>query len=109
MAKLIELENVSREYGLDGTVAIINHPEHGRLFIADGFGGQDSLDGGSVRWRHGMAIKLQPDDTLDSLRNTPWNDYCDLIDAMLKGHDDSRPVLDWHGPVIESLAKQAGL
>lgn len=109
MTKLIEWENVGREYGFDGTQAIIDHPEHGRLLIVDGYGGQDSLSGGSVRWRHGMAIKLQASDTLDSLREAPWNDFVNLIDGVLAGYDDSRPVLDWYGSVIESLAKQAGL
>ena len=108
-ASLVEWENVAREYGFDGTQAIIDHPVHGRLFICDGYGGQDTPNGGTVRWRHGMAIKLQAGDTLDSLRSSPWNDFGDLFDAVLSGYDDTRPVMEWHGPVIEALANQVGL
>lgn len=106
---LVEIESVGREYGFNGTQAIIDHPEHGRLFITDGFGGIDTLHRGSVRWTHGMAIKLQPADTLDSLRAQPWNDYMDLFDAILHGLDDRRPVMQWYGVVIKNLAAQAGL
>lgn len=108
-AALIEWEHVGREYGFNGTQAIIDHPEHGRLMITDGFGGIDSLDGGAVRWRHGMVMQLHPGDTFDSLRDAPWNDYMDLFDAVIKGCDDSRPVLNWYGKTIGHLAAQVGL
>lgn len=106
---LVEWEHVAREYGFNGTQAIFDHPKHGRLFITDGYGGENTMSGGSVRWRHGMAIKLLAGDTLDSLRETPWNDYGDLYDAVINGYDDTRPVMDWHGPVIEALANQVSL
>jgi len=108
-AQLIEKESVGREYGFDGMHAIIDHPIHGRLWIMDGFGGVDTLKGGAVRWAHGMAVKLQPGDTLQSLKETPWNDYCALGDAVINAYDDTRPVLNWHGKVIQNLAAQTGL
>ena len=107
--QLIEMENVGREYGFDGTQAIVDHPEHGRLLLTDGFGGMGDLRGGAVRWEHGLVVKLLPGDTLDGLRDAPWNEFCDTFDAVIKGYDDSRPVLNWHGPVVAALAAQAGL
>jgi hypothetical protein len=108
---VIELESVERDYGMAGTIAIVESPEHGRLLIEDGFGGIDSLQGGSVRWKHGMAVKLQPGDTLESLRQIdPSFQYeTSYYEAMKNCLDPSRPILPWEGYVIENVAKACGL
>lgn len=106
MAKLIESENVERDYGMRGTNAIVE-VDGKRLLICDAFGGIDSLDGGAVRWRHGVMIQLQSSDTLESLRAGKWNESVCLWDAVTHGHDDSRPILT--GESIADLAAIAGL
>ena len=61
---LIETTRVEADYGMLCTIAIVEHPKHGRLFIREGYGGEDSLAGGAIRWKHGIAIRIQPGDTL---------------------------------------------
>jgi hypothetical protein len=106
MTAVIEIEQVERDYGLAGTVAIVETSNHKRFLIRDGFGGIDTLAGGAVRWKHGAAYELQPGDTLESLRSTAWNEEVTLYDAVLHGRDDSRPVVEFHP---ECFARSAGL
>ncbi len=106
---IIDKIDVTRDYGMPGTAAIIDHPAHGRMMLCDGFGGLDTLQGGAVRWRHGVAIKLQPADTFASLATTPWNDWMPLLQAVKSGYDDTRPVLDWRGDAVAATAASAGL
>jgi hypothetical protein len=107
MAKLIESVNVERDYGTTGTNAIVEAGNGKRYLIQDGFGGTGSLQGGAVRWEHGLVIELQPGDTLASLAVGEWNETASLWDAVIRGYDDSRPVLEGMSPI--SLAKSAGL
>ena len=107
--KIIEKNEVKREYGFTGTEAIIEHPDHGRLYIADGFGGIDTLAGGNVRYQHGILIKLKKGDTLNSLKNSQWNDHTTLFDAVCHGYDENRKVLEWDGFAIEKLAESLSL
>lgn len=106
MARLIEFENVPRDYGMTGTNAIVESEDGNRYLIQDGFGGIDTLRGGAVRWQHGMVVQLQPTDTLESLRAGEWNELTSLWDAVTHGYDDSRPVLEI-SPA--NLAKSAGV
>lgn len=89
--------------------AIIDHPQHGRLYITERFGGVDSLSGGAYRWRHGIVCRVQLTDTLESLRNGEHNEWTSTLDAMIHGHDTDRPLLPWGGSAIENLAKSAGV
>lgn len=108
MTKLIEKETVERDYGFTGTNAIIEH--NGELWlICDGFGGQDSLEGGCVRWKHGMAYRLQAGDTIVSLHAGEWNETTDHWTALVNGYDDDRPMMMVNGYAIESIAKKLGL
>ncbi|ELA9292952.1 hypothetical protein QUO15_004414 [Vibrio parahaemolyticus] len=109
MSILIEKEHVIRDYGFSGINAIIDHPKYGRLLLRDGYGGEGSIQGGAVRWRHGIALKLKAEDTLDSLKNTHWNDETSLFFAVINGYDDQRPVQDWDGIIIKNIAKSVGL
>ena len=99
----IEQREVECEYQFKGTDAIIDHPKYGRLFICDGFGGIDELRGGAVRWEHGMAIKVLPDDTLDILHT--WG----TLERIRYGYDDSRTVMPWTGAMVAAVARAAGL
>lgn len=104
MNKLVEQKSVERDYGFLGTQAIIESEKHGRLFIEDGFGGMDSLAGGQVRWRHGMARKISEVDTIDSLTK---------LQLMKSGFPfrqiDNLSPLPWDGFMIEKLARSVGL
>jgi len=106
MTKLIEHESVERDYGFKGTDAIVEANNGDRYLIRDGFGGIDTMAGGAVRWRHGMAVKLQPSDTIDSLKSEKWNDETSLWHAVVNGFDDNRPLV-----LIDptNMAKAAGI
>lgn len=106
---LIERRDVERDYGMRGCVAIVQHSKHGRVLLSDGFGGQGTLAGGAVRWRHGVAVKLKDSDTLDGLEKSDWNDAMSLMSAVVQGADPDRPLLDWMGHHIERAAEAAGL
>lgn len=110
---LIDTQEVERDYGFEGTRAIVDTAEHGRILIEDGFGGMDSLEGGCVRWKHGSAYKLQPEDTFESLEEDSDFESCGVtiskLDAIIQQCDDSRPYLQWSGHVVASIAKSLGI
>lgn len=106
---VIERETAERAYGFRGCVAIVEHPIHGRLLIQDGYGGDQTMRGGAVRWEHGTVIRLHPTDTLASLRSGAWSEMASLWDAVCHGYDDSRPMLEWTGSMIARVAARAGI
>ena len=108
-SKLIEISQRHGAYDLGCSAAIIDSRKHGRLLLHQGFGGMDSLAGGSYRWRHGIVARLQPADTLASLAEENWNDHMSRLDAILEACDPTRPVLNFRGAAIAALARQAGL
>lgn len=91
------------------TEAIVDHPEHGRLLIAQGYGGNNDLRGGAYRWEHGSLFSLRPGDTFARLEGGEWNDEVNLYQAVVHGHDESRPVLEWPGYMMAAMAESAGL
>lgn len=99
--KLIQKRAVKRDYGFIGNEVIVDHPKHGRLLITDGYG-EDGLNGGSVRWKHGYAIKLLPNDTFESLEE-PWNDTETILSAAIRCYDPKRQILPWNGKIIEKM------
>lgn len=107
-AKVIESHDIAQPYNLEGLGAIIDHPKYGRLYIQQGFGGLDDLIGGAVRWEHGIACQLLDSDTLATL-NAQANDYVTVLDAMINGYDNSRPVMPWSASLVRNIAKSAGL
>lgn len=107
MIKIIEKNTEEGQYGFNFDEMIVEHQTHGRLLLVEGFSGQDELRGGMYRWSSGIAVKLQPDDTIKSLRDGEWNDFTSLYQAVTTGHDDSRPVMDWDGWAIDKIAKAA--
>lgn len=104
-----EQDQLVGKYNQTQTVAVVEHPKHGRLLLMTGYGGEEDPAGGAHRWRHGMVVSLQPGDTLTSLRGEKWNDGTSLFDAVAMGMDDTRPIKDWSGHAMESFAKKAGL
>lgn len=107
--KLIETRQEKAEYDIPATIAVVDTESHGRILIRECYGGENTLAGGTVRWRHGAAYQLQPDDTIDSLSNAAWNDDTSHYQAVICGHDDEIPMLDWDGYAIENIAKSVGL
>lgn len=106
---LVEHDRAPAQYDMERTEAIIDRPDRGRLYICQGFGGMDSVQGGGYRWLHGMACKIKDTDTLESLRSEMWNDHALVIDAMSNGYDDERPILDMSGWQIKGIAESVGL
>lgn len=99
---------IKGRYNLDYKWAIIDHPKLGRLYIAQDFGGIDTLAGGQYRWRHGFAVQLLPDDTIKSL-SAPHNEHCTVLGAACAGHRPERPLKRWDGKTIEQIATAYGL
>lgn len=108
MNRLIESSTVERDYGFRGVEAIIETDKYGRVFIADGFGGMNTIYGGAVRWEHGYAVRIKPDDTLALLNDQDDRGVSIMYHASVDG-DKSRPGLWLTGQQIASLAKSAGL
>lgn len=105
-ARIVEHRTMDGVYGIEYLQMIVDHQEHGRLLLTEGFGGHDTPEGGQYRWKHGLAAKLHPGDTFADL-DAPWNDHTDTIGAVLGGHDDSRPVQEWRGYIVSALAEGA--
>lgn len=95
---LIETETRSADYGMPAQVAIVEC-RGDRILICQMFGGIDSLAGGMPRWRHGVACRLRPDDTLATI----------VLGDVVRGYDKDRPVLDWDGIVVRRIAEAVGL
>jgi len=109
---LVETQAVERDYGFDGTQAIID-TNNGRLLIKDGYGGVDTLAGGCVRWRHGAAYALQPGDTFKSMSakfGTCYGKDVSILSAVFEQADEARPYLPyWSGDAIAAVARQLGI
>ncbi len=101
--KTIESNSVNGQYGIPREQMIVDHPTHGRIYITQGYGGEDTLSGGCERWRHGMAVKIGDHDTISGLKSRTWNDGMNYYDAMAAGMYGKN--LNWDGAVIEQLAK----
>lgn len=109
-SKIIEQCSVERDYGFNGTVAIVDHKKYGRILIEDGFGGIDGL-GGCVGFKHGRIIKLQKDDTFEKLNSLVDDlDYVSILELAENGYDSTRPVMTFFsGRAIQNIATSIGL
>lgn len=103
---LIESNTTTGEYGRSKTEAIIEANGR-RLYICEGFGGMDSLSGGAIRWRHGIAIEIAAEDTLESLKTRKWNDHVTYYDAMHNGYYGE--IKNWSGIALTKTAVSLGL
>jgi len=106
---VVSQRTVQGLYDMTCKQVIIDHPGHGRCLLSEGFGGIDTIAGGAYRWQHGVAAKLLPDDTWDTL--DAWagaiSSPSQLITVLLDGHDSDRPLLDWGGNTITAVARAA--
>ena len=109
---LVETRHVERDYGFAGTQAIVD-TKNGRLLIEDGYGGEGTLAGGCVRWRHGSAYALQPGDTFESMAakfGTCWGEDVSILSAVIAQADEARPYLNyWSGHAIALVASKLGI
>ena len=101
---LIEKRATEGRYEMITEAMILDTDTQGRILITDGYGGDD-VNGFCYRWKHGIAVQLKPSDTFVDL-NKDWNDCTSTYQAVVNGYDNSRPVLDWSGHVIASIAKR---
>ena len=106
--KVIAQDTVKAQYDMWCKWAIIDHPKHGRLYITQGFGGMDSLQGGMYRWSNGIAVQLMPDDTITSL-SAMHNETINILEAACRGYRDERQLVDWTGDMVAQVAKSCGL
>ena len=104
---LIDSRTIEGKYGFDAKQAIVEHPKYGRILITEQWGGGD-LQGEQYRFSHGVAAKLHDNDTFEAM-DAPWNEWTSTIDAVLHACDESRPVFEWPGKVLVSIAKAAGV
>jgi hypothetical protein len=107
MAKLIERNTLTGDYNLTKQAMIVEMSDGRRIYLIEGFGGMDSLEGGQNRWRHGAAVQILPTDTLDSLAEDSGEYHVTSYERMMHGYDEQRPVLDWDGSVIDRVARLA--
>lgn len=101
---LIEKRTAEGAYGFTTESMILDTDTHGRILICDGWGGNDVI-GQQYRWNQGVAIQLKADDTYETLEK-PWNDYYTTLRVVIDGQDPERPILDWSGHVVASVAKR---
>lgn len=106
-ATILERSNERGAYGMPAETMIVEHPEYGRLLLVEGYGGESQPMGGAYRWEHGVACRLRPGDTLESLHAGAWNEGTTLYQAVVAGYDDTRPVLDWTGHMVRKVADAA--
>jgi len=55
---LIEYDYQRSAYGRKQSRAIVQHHEHGRLLLVEGFGGTRTIEGGAYRWK-ASTTKIQ--------------------------------------------------
>jgi len=68
----------------------------------------DSLDGGMYRWRHGLAVQLLPDDTMEAL-SAPHNDIETILSAACAGYRQERPLMEWDSYAVATIAEACGI
>lgn len=96
-------------YGFAATEAIIESEKHGRLYVREGYGGENQMCGGAMRWRHGLICKVRPDDTLEIL-NAAGEDMSPAQYLGFNGYGGrGREILDWDGYIINKIAHKLGL
>lgn len=107
MSKLIEQDTNQGQYDLPCQEMIVELTDGRRMYLLEGFGGMSDLEGGQYRWRHGIAIQILPTDTLESLRADTGEYNTTSYDRLVHGYDEQRPVQEWPGTIIDSIASAA--
>lgn len=104
--QVVESRQVVGVYDMICTEAIIEHPKHGRLYISEGWGG-DEVHGEMYRWQHGVVCRLRPGDTLEVLDDALG--IATVRELIHSGCDSTRPCLEWSGAAIAQFAKRLRL
>jgi len=100
--EVVEFRTQDGSYDFTFDQMIVDHKDHGRLLISQGWGG-DHVNGEQYRWQHGVIAKIHDDDTFAEL-DKDWNPLTTTIDAVLQGQDKDRPILQWTGDSIYNIA-----
>lgn len=100
--RLIEQDSFVGLYNFEIDEMIVELADGTRVYLVEGYGGEQSVIGGSYRWPQGAAYKIRPKDTLESLHGGS-EDY----ERMINGYDAERPVLNWPGSMISVVARGA--
>jgi hypothetical protein len=107
--KLIEKNEVTRDYGFAGLQLIVENKATGKqTLLTDAYGGENTLSGGRVRWSHGTAIEIKKTDTFETL-NAEDETGTTVLTRALAGYDEERPIAQWDGFAIRSVANSLGL
>jgi len=88
-------------------VAIIDHPEYGRIMLIEG-----KREDGALLWSRGTAIRLLPRDTWATLLvdgAEPPDITADLDPDMMSGRDPFRPPLPIAGEDVGEIARALGI
>ena len=101
MNALIETDSRRGAYDMTQTRAIIQHHSLGRILILQGFGGMDSLEGGSYRWKYGMCYKNSEIDTIESVFAESTESGFTEVDGL---HSE-----EFSGKIINKIAESVGL
>jgi hypothetical protein len=102
--KIIERRSIKGAYGMPCDMAILDDDRHGRLLVAQGWGGS-GVQGETHRWCHGVVVKLKPTDNFEAL-DADWNDCFSTMSAVLSGADHFRPMLEWSGHAVAAYAQK---
>lgn len=100
---LVEQDEREGAYGMISQRMIVTDGKE-RVLLSDGYGGESTPNGGMYRWSHGVAVQLQPTDTLASIDAGEWSETVSLAEAIEGGYDPERPLLDWGGGATRNVA-----
>lgn len=103
---VVEVDTQPGAYDFQRQRIVIDHPQHGRLLLSEGWGGSE-VQGQCYRWCQGSVHRIQAEDTVASLRATSWNECMTGLDAVDLCVDDARPPLEWAESTIERMAERA--
>ena len=107
--RLIEKNIFDGAYGFSVIEAIIESEKYGKLLIMQGYGGEGTMAGGAMRWRHGMAIKLEESDTIGSLNEPGGEDGLSRLERTVGGFGGDLDILELNGKSIIALSASAGV
>lgn len=94
-ATLIESGSLTGSYELVCRDAIVDDPRHGRLYVTEAYGGEQSLRGGAYRW--GLILPVPESTTLAEARK---------IDPR----DPASPnALEWSNSHVDRYMQSLGL
>lgn len=109
-ATLVESARWHVAYDLGRTAIVVDHPEHGRLLMVEGYGGERSMRGGAYRayrWRNGSVWRVPAGFSISETAGQE-SEHCNVsrMDDFWEGAE-SRNRLSWPGAMIDRCATAA--